>query len=63
MTAADLERRVRLSGWLILTGLLIEFATLFWTHSLSFTLFAVVGIPLAAAGMAIFFFSMAQRGS
>jgi hypothetical protein len=61
MNLPELEARVRLSGGLVLAGLLIELATLFWTHSLSFTLFAALGSPLALAGMAIFFLSMAQR--
>jgi uncharacterized membrane protein len=58
---SQLEGRVRLAGKLILAGLLVELITLFWTHSLSFTTFAVLGIPLAVAGMAIFFLSMARR--
>jgi uncharacterized membrane protein YdcZ (DUF606 family) len=62
MSPSKLEGRVRLAGGLILTGLLVELATLFVTHSLSFTSFAILGIPLALAGMAIFFLSMAQRG-
>jgi len=60
MTALALEEKVRLASGLVLAGLVVELGTLFWTHSLSFTLFAVLGIPLTAVGMATFFFFMAQ---
>jgi hypothetical protein len=63
MKFPQLEERVRLAGMLVLAGLLVELLTLFWTHSLSFTLFAILGIPLALAGMAVFFFFMAQRSN
>ena len=61
MNPPQLEEKVRLASGLVLAGLVIEFATLFWTHSLSFSLFAVLGIPVTLAGMVIYFVFMAQR--
>lgn len=60
MKLPRLEDKVRLASGLVLAGLVVELLTLFWTHSISFTVFAVLGIPITLAGMATFFFFMAR---
>ena len=53
------EERIRLASEVIIAGLSVEFLTLFWTHSLSFTLFAAVGVPLTAAGLVLVVWAIA----
>ncbi len=55
-----LEDRFRLAGMLIIAGLAVIFLTLFWTHSLSFTLFASVGAVPVAAGIVIYLYSLVK---
>ena len=45
---------VRLASTLVLIGLVIELGTLFWSHPLSFIVFATVGGAALAAGLVIY---------
>ena len=46
------------SGLLIMVGLAVEVATLFWIHPVSMTLFLCLGAVLVLAGMAVFLWSV-----
>ncbi len=50
--------RLYIAGLLIAVGLVVELATLFWTHPVSMTLFLCLGAVLVLAGMAIFLWSV-----
>ena len=56
----SLEDSFRLAGMLIIAGLAVEFLTLFWTQSLSFTLFASVGALPVGAGIVIYLYSLVK---
>lgn len=49
-----LGRRLRLAGGLIIGGLVVQAASLFWNHPLSFIVFVSVGTLLLAAGIVIY---------
>lgn len=61
MTDADprLARRLRLAGLLLGLGLLIEAATLVWSHPTAFLVFLLLGGALVAAGVLLYLFSIA----
>ena len=50
--------RLRWAARLLVAGLLIELPTLFWPHTVSFFLFLGGGALLAAAGMALYLYSV-----
>ena len=56
------DRRLRLSGLLTATGLLVALPTLFWTHPVSFFLFAGVSGLLVVTGMLVYLRSIMMRG-
>ncbi len=53
-----LAGRLFLAGGLIIAGLAVEAATLFWNHPVSMTLFLCLGAVLVLAGMAVFLWSV-----
>ena len=53
--------RLCVAGWLIIAGLAVEVATLFWIHPVSMTLFLFLGAVLVLAGMAVFLWSVVSR--
>ena len=55
-----LAGRLQVSGVLILSGLGVELATLFWNHPVSFFLFVVPGAGLMIAGMLLYLWSVAS---
>ena len=57
-----LAGRLQLSGLLIVSGLVVELATLFWNHPVSFFLFAALGAGLISAGMLLYLWSVATGG-
>lgn len=61
MTVTPLERRIRWAGLFIVAGLLLQLATLPWTHPLAFVFFLVVGCPLVAAGILLFLYSLVSH--
>ncbi len=65
MTDADprLARRLRLAGLLLGLGLLIEAATLFWSHPTAFLVFLLLGGALVAAGVLLYLFTIASYPS
>ena len=62
MTEAALERRLRVSAALVMTGLLVEIASLTWRHPTAFIVFFVFGGAFMAAGMLWFLYSIVSRG-
>ncbi len=59
--AANIERRLRWSGFLIAGGLIVQLTTFIWIHPLAFIAFAVVSCPLVAAGVLLFLYSLVSR--
>jgi hypothetical protein len=54
----SMERRLRIAGVFVLLGVLVELVALRWIHPAAFLVFAFVGIPIAAVGMAIYLYSL-----
>jgi hypothetical protein len=61
MTATVMERRIRLSGLLVVVGLLLQMLTLPMTHPLAFVGFILLGCPLVAAGMLFFLYLLVSH--
>jgi hypothetical protein len=53
-----MQSRLRISGIFILLGLIVEAASLQWSHPTAFLLFAFIGGPLEAFGIVIFLYSL-----
>jgi hypothetical protein len=59
MIATNLmERRLRVAGIFVLTGLLVEVLALRWVHPAAFLVFAFIGIPIASLGIVIYLYSL-----
>ena len=58
----SMERRLRIAGTLIMSGLLIELGSLLWSHPLAFILFIAVGGSLMAIGIVIYLYSLVSGG-
>lgn len=54
-----LARRLRLAGFMLGVGLLIEAATLFWSHPTAFLVFLLLGGVLVTAGVLVYLFTIA----
>jgi hypothetical protein len=53
-----MERRLRISGVLIIMGLIVEAFSLLWVHALAFILFAFVGGLLIGLGILVYLYSL-----
>ncbi len=53
-----IERRIRKASGLLMTGLGIQLATLFWNHPLTFLAFIFIGSPLVLTGVAMYLTSL-----
>jgi hypothetical protein len=51
-------KRLRLAGALIIAGLVVEGASLWWNHPLSFVAFIGLGGLLLAAGIVVYLFAL-----
>lgn len=58
-----IEKRIRLSGILLIVGLLVELATLQWSHPTAFLFFLMLGGTLMAAGILLFLLSLVSAES
>ena len=58
-----IEKRIRLSGSLLIAGLLVELATLQWSHPTAFLFFLMLGGTLMAAGILLFLLSLVTAES
>ena len=61
LSANPMERRLQLSGILLILGLLVEALCLLWTRPLAFVLFLSVGGLLLGLGILVFLFSLVSR--
>lgn len=57
-TLTRLERRLRLAGYLLIVGLLIELVTLRWAHPTAFLFFVLLGGGLMAIGILIYLLAL-----
>ena len=57
---STLDERLRLAGWLILAGLVVELVTVFWVHALSFIVFISAGALLIGAGILLYLYSLVR---
>ncbi len=58
-----IQRFLRASSSLIIAGLVVEIASLFWFHPLSFVLFVFVGALLIALGVIVYLASLVFAAS
>jgi hypothetical protein len=58
MHPTKLERRLRRSSLLVVSGLIAELISLLWNHPTAFFLFLGVGAVLMAAGILFYFYSL-----
>ena len=57
-SANQLERRLQVSGVLLILGLMIEAACLFWTRPIGFVLFLGVGGLLLSLGIIVYLYAL-----
>jgi hypothetical protein len=60
-SADPLERRLQLSGILLILGLLVEAFCLFWTQPIAFVLFIGVGGLLLGLGILLFLLTLVSK--
>jgi len=60
---AWIERRLRISGILLILGLIVEAGSLHWRHPIGFLVFLFVGGLLMAAGILAYLYSLLLAGS
>ena len=53
-----IERRIRISGSLLIAGMLVELVTLRWSHPTAFLFFLLLGGALMGMGIIIYLFSL-----
>ena len=56
-----LKKRLRISGFLLIGGLLMGFFTLVWSHPISFLLYIGLGGLLMAAGIGFYLYTIASH--
>jgi len=56
--ATKIERRIRLTGILLIAGLLVEFVTLRWSRPTAFHFFLLFGGLLMALGIGVYLLSL-----
>ena len=61
LSANPMERRLQLSGILLILGLLVEALCLLWVRPLAFVLFLGLGGLLLGLGIVVFLFSLVSR--
>jgi hypothetical protein len=57
----SLERRLRISGILVILGLIAEAVCLLWSRPLAFVLFIIIGGALLASGILFYLYSLARE--
>ncbi len=57
-TPSSIDRRVRIAAALVGAGLLVETLVLRGVHPSAFLIFVFAGIPLVAAGVLVFLYSL-----
>lgn len=56
-----MTRRLRQAGGLVIAGLLVQAASLFWNHPLSFILFISLGCLLFGMGAVVYLYAIVSR--
>ncbi len=56
--ATTMENRLRISGALIIVGLIVEAVCLLWTRPLAFVLFVAVGGGFLGIGILLYLYSL-----
>ena len=56
--ARSMERKLRVSGILVILGLLVEALCLLWSRPIAFVVLACVGGALIALGVLLFLYSL-----
>ena len=59
---SNMKGRLRLAGTFIVLGLLIELASLLWSHPLAFIVFIAAGGLLIGVGILIYLYSLVSGG-
>ena len=59
----QIEKRICLSGLLIIAGLSVELITLHWSHPTAFLFFLLLGGTLMMLGILIYLFSLASKSA
>jgi len=57
-TNLKIEQRLQVSGVLVITGLIVELATLKWSHPTAFLSFIILGGLLMGAGIIFYLYSL-----
>jgi RsiW-degrading membrane proteinase PrsW (M82 family) len=55
---ASMSRRLRISGVLVISGLLVEALCLVWSKPIAFVVLACIGGALISAGVLVFLYSL-----
>lgn len=55
------EKRVRRAGLITAIGLVLELGTLIPIHALAFMAFAMIGVPVLAAGIILFLLAIVSQ--
>jgi hypothetical protein len=58
MNLEALHRRLKLAGILISAGIVVEIATLYWSHPLTFVAFILLGGTLVGLGVLWYLYSL-----
>jgi hypothetical protein len=56
-----LQKGLKISGLLVGLGLLVESATLFWSHPTSFLAYLLVGGTLVGVGVLVYLYSIVSH--
>lgn len=56
-----IERRIQISGSLVIAGMLVELLTLYWSHATAFLLFLTIGGALILGGIVLYLISLVTR--
>ena len=55
------SRLLRIAGFLLIAGLVVETVTLIWAHPITFMLYLGLGGLLTAAGIVFYFISLTRH--
>ncbi|HEY7334623.1 MAG TPA: hypothetical protein VH639_07045 [Bryobacteraceae bacterium] len=58
-----IEERIRWAGFLVGAGLAIQGVTLIASHPLAFVAFLGIGVPITAAGVVLYLWSLVSGGN
>jgi hypothetical protein len=60
-TGEKLAKLLRIAGFLIIGGFLVEVLTLIWSHPVSFLLYMGIGGVLMVAGIVLFLYAVVSH--